>query len=72
LKNKVGNSEKFSAVKIDRQFTTFYQQATTISPSKNHTEPLVFRKTPCKNANSPSLTKSAESHAIISRRALGP
>src|ERR1700722_13125375 len=70
--NKVENSESFSSPKSDRQFTTFYQQPTTISPAKNHTESLVFYKTPCKNTSSPSQKKSAKLPGTICHRARGP
>jgi hypothetical protein len=43
------NPEKvayFLSPKNDRQLTTFHQQSTTNSPSKNHVLRLVFAKTP--------------------------
>jgi hypothetical protein len=43
---KVAN---FSSPKSDRQLTSFYQQPTTNSPSKNHVLHPVFAKTPSKN-----------------------
>jgi hypothetical protein len=49
LKNKSGKSGKFSNLKNDRQLTSFHQQSTTNSPSKNHVLHPVFAKTPSKN-----------------------
>jgi hypothetical protein len=46
------NPEKvacFSSLKNDRQLTSFHQQSTTNSPSKNHVLHPVFGKTPSKN-----------------------
>jgi hypothetical protein len=51
------NPEKvacFSSPKNDRQLTSFHQQSTTNSPSKNHVLHLFFAKTPSKNAGYPS------------------
>jgi hypothetical protein len=48
-KNKFGKSGKFLSVKSDRQLTSFHQQSTTNSPSKNHVLHPVFAKTPSKN-----------------------
>jgi hypothetical protein len=39
----------FSSLKNDRQLTSFHQQSTTNSPSKNHVLPPAFAKTPSKN-----------------------
>jgi hypothetical protein len=39
----------FSSLKSDRQLTSFHQQSTTNSPSKNHVLHPVFAKTPSKN-----------------------
>jgi hypothetical protein len=47
--NKSGKSGKFSNLKNDRQLTSFHQQSTTNSPSKNHVLHPVFAKTPSKN-----------------------
>jgi hypothetical protein len=50
------NPEKvacFSSVKNDRQLTSFHQQSTTDSPSKNHVLQAVFATTPGKNAGYP-------------------
>jgi hypothetical protein len=46
------NPEKvacFSSLKNDRQLTSFHQQSTTDSPSKNHGLHPVFAKTPSEN-----------------------
>ena len=40
---------RFSSPNPDRQLTSFHQQSTTNSPSKNHVLPPVFAKTPSKN-----------------------
>src|SRR6266481_2584869 len=48
LKNKSGKVACFSSQKNDRQLTSFYQQSTTNSPSKNHVLHPVFAKTPSK------------------------
>jgi hypothetical protein len=40
--------EIFQARKNDRQLTSFHQQPTTNSPSKNHVLHPVFAKTPSK------------------------
>jgi hypothetical protein len=47
----------FSSPKNDRQLTSFHQQSTTHSPSKNHVLHLVFAKTPSKNGGT-SLEKN--------------
>jgi hypothetical protein len=54
------NPEKvacFSSPKNDRQLTSFHQQSTTNSPSKNHVLHPVFAKTPSKNASYPGQKK---------------
>jgi hypothetical protein len=48
-KNKFGKSGNFLSAKNDRQLTSFHQQSTTNSPSKNHVLHPVFAKTPSKN-----------------------
>jgi len=50
----------FSSLKNDRQLTSFYQQSTTDSPSKNHVLHHVFAKTPSKNAGCPALKKNTK------------
>jgi hypothetical protein len=47
----------FSSPKNDRQLTSFHQQSTTHSPSKNHVLYPVFAKTPSKNAGYPRQKK---------------
>jgi hypothetical protein len=54
LKNKSGKVENFSCLKCERQLTSFHQQATTNSPSKNHVLHTVFAKNPSKNAGYPA------------------
>src|SRR5437868_14520816 len=53
LKNKSGKVACFSSRKNGRQLTSFHQQSTTNSPSKNHVLHPVFAKTPSKNAGYP-------------------
>ena len=50
----------FSSLKNDGQLTTFHQQSTTNSPSKNHVQHPVFAKTPSKNHENHLQKKSAE------------
>jgi hypothetical protein len=57
LKNKSGKSGVFFEPENDRQLTSFHQQSTTNSPSKNHVLHPVFAKTHSKNAGSPALKK---------------
>jgi hypothetical protein len=40
------------------QHTTIYQQTTTNSPAKNHAQPTIFLKIPCKNHPPPSQKKN--------------
>jgi hypothetical protein len=49
--------ENFPASKMTVKVTTFYQQLTTLLPSKNHVLHHVFRKTPSKNALLPGSKK---------------
>jgi hypothetical protein len=58
LKNKSGKSGMFSSLKNDRQLTSFHQQSTTNSPSKNHVLHCVFSKTPSKNEVKPASEKN--------------
>jgi hypothetical protein len=48
-KINLGKVACFSSLKTDRQFTSFHQQSTTNSPSKNHVLHPVFAKTPSKH-----------------------
>jgi len=57
LKNKSGKSGMFFEPEKDRQLTSFHQQSTTNSPSKNHVLHTVFAKTPSKNAGYPAREK---------------
>jgi hypothetical protein len=57
LENKSGESGKISSAKNDRQLTSFHQQSTTNSPSKNHVLHTFFAKTPSKNADYPAPKK---------------
>jgi hypothetical protein len=59
LKNKSRKVACFSSPKNDRQLTSFHQQSTTNSPSKNHVLHIVFAKTPSKNASYPRQKKIA-------------
>jgi hypothetical protein len=60
-----GNPSKINPEKVaclsspenDRQLTSFHQQSTTHSPSKNHVLHSVFAKTPSKNAGYPGQKK---------------
>jgi hypothetical protein len=56
-KINLGKVACFSSPKNDRQLTSFHQQSTTNSPSKNHVLHPVFAKTHSKNAGSPALKK---------------
>jgi hypothetical protein len=57
LKNKFRKVASFSSLKSDHQRTSFHQQSTTNSPSKNHVLHPVFAKTPSKNAGCPAPKK---------------
>jgi hypothetical protein len=48
-KINLGKVACFSSLKTDRQLTSFHQQSTTNSPSKNHVLHPIFAKTPSKN-----------------------
>src|SRR5439155_10626167 len=43
------SEENFSSPNSEHQRTTIHHASTTNSPSKNHTQPPVFRKIPRKN-----------------------
>src|ERR1700737_2209366 len=57
FKNKSRKSGVFFKPKNDRQLTSFHQQSTTNSPSKNHVLHPVFAKTPSKNVGYPRQKK---------------
>jgi hypothetical protein len=69
LKNKSVKSGKFFDPKNGRQHTSFHQQSTTNSPSKNHILRTVFAKTPSKNAGYPARKKLLQKRSLFE---LGP
>ena len=55
----------FSSPKSDRQLTSFHQQSTTTSPSKNHVLHPVFAKTPSKNGETTSEEKLLQKRSLF-------
>jgi hypothetical protein len=58
---------RFSSPNPDRQLTSFHQQSTTNSPSKNHVLPPVFAKTPSKNEGPTTPQKILQKRPSSSR-----
>jgi hypothetical protein len=57
--------ENLSSRKSDRQHTTFHQQSTTNSPSKNHVLHPVFAKSPSKDDHSPAPEKLLQKRSLF-------